>query len=591
MKSYRIPKTFPKPLAGSAEALGLDDGVCFERYTRYGPYGFGREDSNVEDWVQPSAIRWDQVDWGKLQEECFENNMMRYPSSSRIQTKLRPSTDPPIEDENNNDALPGNYRQELRTHREIASASTVSRISANAIKEKSPNSFDTLLTAGGSHHHRTAVLIRTWTGYKYTSNDVQALRAMITELSLTSGGEYQVFLFLHAKSTSKETLADDVAHQRLLDENIPREFHNNTIIWAEDIFRDWYPEVTDWQVYWHQFMCLQWFSKTHPEFDYIWNWETDARYTGNHYHFLEKMADFSKKQPRKLLWERNKRYYIPSVHGSYTEFVADTHTSILDSASKGLISQPIWGPSPQLDTQTPIGPKPPHSQDEDEFTWGVNEEADLITTLPIWDPVQTKWDYRNMIWNFIPGIHPVFTQENPAHFGFNHPNFTQINRRVVINTQLRFSKRMLHAMHLENLAGRSMQAEMWPATVALHHGLKAVYAPHPTWSDRVWPHPYSDLVFNANGGVPGAWGEREDSIYAHDREYNFFGWSWYYASRFPRVLYRRWLGMDVAVQPWGEEEKVIHQEEAERKGGVGRMCLPGMLLHPVKRMDEGAVKL
>ena len=146
-------------------------------------------------------------------------------------------------------------------------------------------------------------------------------------------------------------------------------------------------------------------------------------------------------------------------------------------------------------------------------------------------------------------------------------------------------------------AGRTMQAEMWPATVALHHGLKAVYAPHPIWTDRQWPGWYMDAIFNADGNETAQWGERLESVYNHDREYNFYGWSWYYASKFPKTLYRRWLG-------WSDKDDVgpLHAitgkqlEETggefsldglpESVGGKGRMCLPAMLLHPVKKVAE-----
>ncbi|CRK23082.1 hypothetical protein BN1723_012892 [Verticillium longisporum] len=47
---------------------------------------------------------------------------------------------------------------------------------------------------------RTAVLLRSYTGKKYTENDKQVMRALISELNLRTGGEYQVYLLLHAKA-------------------------------------------------------------------------------------------------------------------------------------------------------------------------------------------------------------------------------------------------------------------------------------------------------------------------------------------------------------------------------------------------------
>jgi len=489
---------------------------------------------------------------------------------------------------------------------------------------------------------------------------------------------------------------DPAAHDRVLRRVVPREFRDITILWNENLCKAWYPKVTDWQVYWHQFMAVQWFSKTHPEFDYVWNWEVDVRFTGHHYHFLEKLASFAEAQPRKYLWERNARFYIPANHGSHAQFMNDTNT-IIDTAYKmnvrdgdkaDPVSQalPIWGPDPFSPLQKPIGPIPPTTMDEDNFQWGVGEQADLISLLPIWDPRHTSWSYKDKIWNFIPGVHPVFNDEHPADKDFTHPDFIRVNRRVIINTCLRFSKRMLQAMHEENLDGRTMQAEMWPGTVALHHGLKAVYAPHPVWSNRKWPARYADAVFNADGegdsyndfggtlesagqGTairssgkkwPARWGQEADSIYNQDRENNFMSWTWYFRSEFPRVLYRRWMGEkavdrlgNIGGEAWEQEWEVkegrfepqavvfshadrvaVHTGKnqiigynrrdydttakgltpslggSERpRGGFsftskvfrtkmkrtsaqvpvqrirGRMCLPAMLLHPVKRDD------
>ena len=37
----------------------------------------------------------------------------------------------------------------------------------------------------------------------------------------------------------------------------------------------------------------------------------DARYTGHYYDLIDKVTKWAKKQPRKGLWERNGRYYLP----------------------------------------------------------------------------------------------------------------------------------------------------------------------------------------------------------------------------------------------------------------------------------------
>lgn len=558
-----LPHGFPVEAVGSANVTGVDTTKCFDRYHRYGPYGMGQGDRReVKDWQRPfSKPDWASVGWGKLQDDCVMENKERWAKKARHPVDVTPVKDMPKK--------------------------PVEQISEDPTALKKPQ-----------FHHRTALLIRAYEGYTYTENDLQAIRALVTELSLLSGGEYQVFLFVNIKD-NHANLFDEKIRNDLLRANVPRELQDISVLWNEGIMEEWYPNITDWQVYWHQFMSLQWFMETHPEFDYVWNWETDARYTGNHYQFMEAMAKFARDFPRKYMWERNQRFYFPDAHQSYEAWLNDTDYTI-EQAMKTNGLNPVWGPQPYNTTlQSPIGPKPPRPMSQDDFSWGVGEEADLITLQPIWDPKETEWSYRNKIWNFIPGYHPVFNADHPTDIDFDHEDFKHMNRRVYINTLSRFSRRQLHAMHLENLEGRTTQAEMWPATVALHHGLKAVYAPHPIWTDRKWPGWYMDAIFNADGNQSAEWGEQWDSPYNHDREYNFQGWSWYYASKFPKTLYRRWLGwMDKddqgplgavtgkQLEETGVEVPVDEEGRGVRIGGRGRMCLPAMLLHPVKKVVE-----
>ena len=559
VKAYRsMPPNFPNVTIGSIDVVGLDNDVCFDRFHRYGPYGYGQGMSKTPaGWTKPKERPdWSTIWWGQMQDACLERNKDRFAPEARAPMDLVPTDD-----------LPRDHDKWEQTE------------SQSSQHDVSPK-----------YHHRTALLIRTWEGYSYTNNDIQAIRALVTELSLLSGGEYQVYLFVNVKEHDADIYNNPQVYQDVLKRVVPHELRDISLLWTEKVCEDWYPKVGDWQVYWQQFMPLQWFSKTHPEFDYVWNWETDARYTGNHYHFLEKMADFARNMPRKHAWERNSRFYFPDEHGSYASFLADTDKIILNATKEGFRT-PVWGPQKYTETQTVFGPDPPHSQEADNFEWGVGEEADLITLQPIWDPSQTEWSYRYKIWNFIEGKRPHFSSDDPGDDAYYHPDFSKIPRRVFINTVARFSKKMLHAMHMENRAGRTMQAEMWPATVALQHGLKAIAAPHPIWTDRKWPRWFLDATFNADGGEPAAWGQRKDSPYNHDREAAFRGWSWYYATGFPRILYRRWLGWkayDILGNLGGEsyEDGLNAVETFGQFGGNGRMCLPGMLLHPVKKVKE-----
>lgn len=380
---------------------------------------------------------------------------------------------------------------------------------------------------------------------------------------------------------------------------VPRELRSITILYNEKLLEELYPHVGHYDGFWHPFMPIQWFSLKYPEFDHVWNWYPDVRYTGNYYELLAGISGFAKQAPRKYLWERNQRFYIHSVHGSYKEFFNSTNELVEHAASKGNL-KPVWGPRQgSYKTKQQADSKPPRPLASDNYEWGVGEDADLITLQPIWDPREVDWAFKEKIWNFLPGITPAFSEEDPMAYHFHHPDFAKIPRRTSIGNHVRLSRMLLHVMHLENLAGRTMAAEMWPATVALHHGLKAVYTPHPIWTDRQWPDWYLEAVLNANRGEDGQWGQRNDSVWVYDRSRNLIGTSFFVEAQFPKTLYRRWLGLrridasplaEIGGKPWEEYGMLADLPNSEGVdeetlvGGSGRICLPPMLLQSIKEV-------
>lgn len=590
------PKGFPNPNVGSWQAVGLDEHVCFDRFSRLGVYGLdGSKNSRTPNW--------NTTKWGNLQNDCLNANADRFEDPTL--PVLRPGINNPEEfatgdqDAGNtgNELVKRDYFSWPRSHRERKA------------------------DAGKKFRPRSALLIRTWDEYVYEENDKQAIRALINELSLQSGGEYHVFLFVNVKNSDLPIFTDDKLYQECLQRYVPEEFRDIAILWTEELFRQWYPQVGEFSVYWQQFMALQWFSKKHPEYEYIWNWEMDARLIGHHYHFVESITNFAKQQPRKYLWERNARYYLPAVHGSWSDFFSATN-KIIHSVRKTLPT--VWGPQLWSNGQEALGPVPPTSEKDDNYAWGVSEEADFISLLPMWDPRSTNWAYRDKLFNY-PWDDAQSSEDRP---------YPHIPRRVFINTLARFSASLLAAMHYENSAGLSMASEMWPASIALQHGFKAVYAPHPIWQAHVWPPAYSDMVFNADGwgagsmpghntddgrgiaydrdrqvrgkaqagsgpngeGAPARWGQERDAPYSPDREHNFADWSWYFWSDFPRVLYWRWLGWKAGFSIVTiEGTKVVDDlglaGGEEWEGEKGRMCTPYMLLHPVKGVKRPEVDL
>ena len=92
-----------------------------------------------------------------------------------------------------------------------------------------------------------------------------------------------------------------------------------------------------------------------------------------------------------------------------------------------------------------------------------------------------------------------------------------------------------------------------------------------------------------NNGRDGTSGGSRTSIFG-DREHNMHGLSWFYNSGFAPNMYRRWLGLRVN-NDGGEEVEGTEDKSKKGKGvgnlrgGEGRMCLPPMLLHPVKDVE------
>lgn len=232
------------------------------------------------------------------------------------------------------------------------------------------------------------------------------------------------------------------------------------------------------------------------------------------YHFLEQAVEFAKQQPRKYLWERNAYYYTPGAHGSWAEFIQMVDKSMVDKES-------VWGPVP-AEGINPVGPKPPVSTPrEDNYEWGVGEEADLVTFLPIFDPRETTWTFPSMLWNL--------------------PD--QIPRRASPVTMWRMSKKLLGVMHqAQATQGLGLVSEMSAPSFALLHGLKAVHVPHPLYVDGEWTAKELARIFNP--GLPEKINGGPDSIWNwnHLFDHILYRISYMFTTQTAEDLFRRWLG-------------------------------------------------
>jgi hypothetical protein len=582
------PSGFPENVVGSYDLLGLPADVCFERYGRLGPYGLGYslkrggtgvslhgDKEGSEDFAAERQVDYRNINWGEAQKQCFLSNAARF----------QPHVD-------QNPVPPGTFKGGLQNREE----QTATLINSTSFPKK--------------FLPRTAVVIRSWDDFEYGEEDILHLRAMISELSLGSGGEYDVHLLVQVKDEGKHPIwADDDTYQEHLKESVPEEFHGITTLWSETqmlmlyqgIFDTYIrgPELNAHGSYRGLQMAMQQFAHVHPEYEFFWHWEIDIRYTGHYYDLFSNINAWTKEQPRKGLWERSGRFYIPSVHGTWEDFkqMVRVQTEMGTDSPNNLWSgvngaktaadrpkgdKPIWGPERPRDEEdwfeTENDPTPPTSYEKDKYTWGVGEEADLVTFNPLFDPDGTTWLLAADItgYNITEGLPP---------------------RRVAIVTSARMSRRLLTTMHRETAFMKHHAfSEMWAPTAALHHGYKAVYVPHPMFVDREWPTGYLASVMNA--GRNGAAGGARTSVFG-EREHNLKGMTWYYNAGFAPNLWKRWLGLKVDNEGGEKFEMTVDEGRSGKgvinmKGGEGRMCLPPMLIHPVKSVTmpvEGATEL
>ncbi|KAM6487898.1 hypothetical protein HDV62DRAFT_4455 [Trichoderma sp. SZMC 28011] len=536
-----VPQYMPDPSIGSHSIFGIRDDVCFDRFGRYGPYGLGyklvdggsdvgvdTESSGSEVvWEKTGQINYGDIDWAEVQDRCATANKHRF-------------------------------------------------------AEPDPDTDKLKLVDGKKG--RIAIVIRLYTGFPWTQLVVLNFRAMINELVLKSGGEYHVHFLLHVKDNNLPIWSDDVSVQQLLDSNVPPEFHGLVTLWSEAQMELFYPGKFEdpigkppinnpamrgvHGVFRSAHLPLQVFALQHPEYEHFWNWEMDMRYLGNWYELFDRLGSWADKQPRKLLWERNERYYIPSHHGTWENFTEAVEQYTKDSGKPGVFGPVKFDEGKQLRFEQQGESAMPSScvDDPEDPECGVGEAADLITLNPIFDVHGSAWVFAN----------------DATAYGKTPP------RRCAIITASRLSRRLLLAMHEEVWRHHhTMFSEMFPPSVAFHHGFKAVYAPHPVYLDRAWDPLGSavDKVFN---------GGRDHSTSAVGspfdlrNEHNHKGATWYFNSEFAGLLWRRWLGY---------AQRDTRGKDGHRKGGgkilggkraeeseesSGRMCLRSFLVHPIK---------
>ena len=184
---------------GSSEEVGLDDHMCFERDGRFGAYGLMKKDPTSTKNHRQKEVDWAKVDWGSLQQQCVEDN------KDRFNLEPRP--------------MPGD-EEYIRFPTD-------------------PNSYEPMPKS------RSAIIFRSYDGFKYTSDVLRMMRAIIMETSLQSGGEYQAFLLVQVKDKELAIFDDSALYEKVVHDTVPQEFWNMTILWNEGLWGKLYPKIPE----------------------------------------------------------------------------------------------------------------------------------------------------------------------------------------------------------------------------------------------------------------------------------------------------------------------------------------------------------
>lgn len=173
-------------------------------------------EDEVPGYTRPTPVLWSEVDWNRLQSLCLERNANRYRSIDTVDS----SSQSPLAFD-----LPEAPHKSWEPH--PAGTSNVKQF-----------------------HARSAVLIRAWTGLDWTPHHREYLRALIMELALHSGGEYQIYILIHVKDDEMPIFSDINTINRLRS-SIPEEFRNMALFFNNKLLEAWYPKVKE-----HRFRFL-----------------------------------------------------------------------------------------------------------------------------------------------------------------------------------------------------------------------------------------------------------------------------------------------------------------------------------------------
>ncbi|ODA81085.1 hypothetical protein RJ55_04048 [Drechmeria coniospora] len=506
---------YPVPFLGSHRALGVDQ-TWMTADDRYGPYGFGED----KPTYGRSVVAWDEVDWADLQDRCSARNDFRFPT------------------------VPPSVR--LRADARFAWR--------NRTTIKPTPSWDEFKST-----RRTALVMRTWSNFDYKPENLWNIRSLIVEAALRTGGEYAVVLLVHVQDRDRNIFQSRASYDAAFEAAaIPPELQSIALLWDDHLLESWYESVSEHRTMWQANQPLQLFALHYPEFDHYWQLELDQRFLGDAGKYLDAVSDFARNEPRKQSLERSTFAYSDDFQTSYDDLIRQ-----VDSANKG--SSRTWGPV-RVSEIDPIGPEPPVPRPEDDdFFWGVGEEADVIVTGACADVRGSSWVFAHYIKGFWKG--------------------TATPRWWCPPAVMRASRPLLLAVHqAQHDLGLELPSEATLPTWALWHGLKLSRPPQPAY---MRPHEAERKDFGDDDTRdPARWlnttttpwfghnpaNSTDGMSHANPQSFADRGLTWWWVSEWPRNI------MDVWLAGSTDDEKMPGMLQVRD----GKVYVPNLAMHPAK---------
>ncbi|WFD31504.1 hypothetical protein MSPP1_002541 [Malassezia sp. CBS 17886] len=535
--AHPTPPTHPAPLVGDYQMIGLDGGQCMTYRARYSMYTdealnitYRLPDELLPDALAAAAhgdgaaaavpMRNRTADAAALEEARRRVGYdplhgLRKPADMdrwQWEEQLRMVLSTHNSRDKNTVFVPdwralmdGCYRQRL-TEREGNASAGASHAAPRPSEGGSHVLVDEVSVQyyrTNPSHKRTALVMRSYQGYPWREDDILNLRALISELSLNNPNTpYDIRILVEVKDPNLSVFTSEWDRYRVLVTSVPREFWGLVEFWNEKELEVLYAGLPGKFInnmiaqtsYRACLMALQKFWLDHQEYDYVYNWEMDVRYTGNYLDFLEGIEQYARREP-----------LIPGMDKYETWFVRN----VTDSETN-------WrGASTEVA--------------------GIGEEADLITLGPIFDPRGSGWYW--------------------THDVQNYPLGWDTDRRASIGTNMRMSRGLLEAMNVVNAeAKKSLHCEAWPTTLVLHSQMersehhsfypsagftyslplpfKGVFAPHPIYFRHEWDPSILHRLLNR----PDFYKKKNENLHRDS--------SFYYHAQHAKEIYMGWKNQE-----------------------------------------------